>query len=48
MPNKLSSTPDATFTDVTNGADTHSFASDDQVKYTVQAGNALTNGTTYY
>jgi len=45
---KQSITPDATFTDVTNGADTHPFASGDQIKYTVQAGDALINGNTYY
>lgn len=45
---KLSATPDAAFTDVTNGADTHPFASGDQVKYTVQSGDVLTNGNTYY
>ena len=46
--NKLSVTPDATFTDVTNGAHTHPFPSAEQVKYTVQAGNTLTGSTTYY
>jgi len=46
--NKLSVTPDATFTDVTNGADTTPFASGDQIKYTVQAGDTLTASTTYY
>jgi hypothetical protein len=45
---KLSVTPDATFTDVTNGAHTHPFVSGEQVKYTVQAGNILTANTTYY
>lgn len=45
---KLSVTPDATFTDITNGADTHPFASGDQVKYTVQAGDILTASTLYY
>lgn len=45
---KFSETPDATFTDVTNGADTHPFASGDQVKYTIQAGDTLANSTTYY
>ncbi len=45
---KLSVTPDATFTDVTNGANTHPFASGDQIKYTVQAGDILTAGTQYF
>lgn len=46
--NKLSVTPDATFTDVTDGTDTHPFDSTDQIKYTVQAGNTLTASTLYY
>lgn len=46
--NKYSVTPDATFTDVTNGADTHPFASADQLKYTIQAGDILANLIVYY
>lgn len=42
------SASDVGFTDVTNGAHTDPFVSGDQVKYTVQAGSALTNGSTYY
>lgn len=38
----------AGFADVTNPADTNPFASGDTISYTVQAGNALTNNTTYY
>lgn len=45
---KFSVTPDATFTDVTNGAHTHPFPSGEQVKYTVQAGDILTASTVYY
>ena len=45
---KFSAIPDATFTDVTNGANTHPFPSGDQVKYTIQPGDALTPGQTYY
>lgn len=44
---KLSNT-DSGFTDITNGGDTDPFASGDQIGYTIQAGDALTNGTTYY
>jgi hypothetical protein len=44
---KFSNT-DTGFTDITNGADTDPFASGDQVGYTIQAGNSLTNGNTYY
>jgi len=42
------STTDAGFVDITNGADTHPFASGDQISYTVQAGDALTAGTYYW
>lgn len=44
---KLSNT-DSGFTDITNGAHTDPFTSGEQIGYTVQAGNALTNGSTYY
>ena len=44
---KFSVTPDATFTDVTDGTDTTPFDSGDQIKYVVQAG-ALSNNTLYY
>lgn len=39
---------DTGFTDITDGSDTDPFDSGDQVGYTVQAGDALTNGNTYY
>jgi hypothetical protein len=45
---KFSAIPDATFTDVTNGANTHPFPSGEQIKYTVQSANILTASTTYY
>jgi len=49
---KLSVTPDATFTDVTNGANTHPFPSGEQVKYVVQPSTTLvdsysTGGNSY-
>lgn len=36
------------FADITNGANSSPYPSGDQIGYTVQAGNALTNSTTYY
>jgi hypothetical protein len=36
------------FADITNGGDSSPYPSGDQIGYTVQAGNALTNSTTYY
>lgn len=36
------------FADITNGANTSPYPSGDQVGYTIQAGNALTNGNTYF
>lgn len=42
------SSANAGFADVTNPSDTDPFASGDTITYTVQAGNALTNSTTYY
>lgn len=44
---KVSDT-DSGFTDVTNGAHTDPFPSGEQVKYTVQAGDALSDGTYYW
>jgi hypothetical protein len=44
---KISGT-DTGFTDVTNGADTDPFASGDQIKFTVQAGDTLSVSTVYY
>lgn len=44
---KISGT-DAGFTDINNGANTSPFPSGDQLGYTIQAGNALTIGVTYY
>lgn len=44
---KLSAT-DLGFVDVTNGADTDPFATTNQISYTVQAGDALTDGTYYW
>ena len=38
----------AGFLDISNGADTHPFASGDQIGYTVQAADALSNGTYYW
>lgn len=40
------SSSDTGFTDITNGADTHPFATGDQIQYAVQS--ALSIGTTYY
>src|SRR5665647_830943 len=42
------STDDSGFVDITDGADTHPFASGDQIGYTVQAADVLATGTTYY
>ena len=42
------STTDTGFINVTNGGNFHPFTSGNQISYTVQAGNALTNGLTYY
>ncbi len=36
------------FADITNGANSSPYPSGDQIGYTVQAANALTNGTLYY
>ncbi len=46
--NKLSVTPDATFTNTTDGADTHPFDQPDKIDYTVQGGDALADGTWYW
>jgi len=46
--NKLSETPDATFTNTTDGGDTHPFDQPDKIDYTVQAGDALSSGGTWY
>lgn len=42
------SSSSAGFADITNPADTDPFASGDTIGYTVQAGNALANSSTYY
>lgn len=42
------SVSDTGFTDITNGADTDPFASGNTIGYTVQAGDILTSGDTYY
>lgn len=44
---KLSAS-NAGFTDITNGADTDPFTSGDHIGFTVQAGDALANGTYYW
>lgn len=36
------------FADITHGGDSSPYPSGDQIGYTVQAGNALTNGNTYF
>ena len=46
--NKLSETPDATFTNTTDGGDTHPFDQPDKIDYTVQAGDALADATWYW
>ena len=46
--NKLSVTPDATFTNTTDGGDTHPFDQPDKIDYTVQAGDALADATWYW
>lgn len=46
--NKLSSVPDAEFTNTTDGGDTHPFDQPDLIDYTVQGGNALADGTWYW
>ena len=38
----------AGFTNVDNGADTSPFTSGDDIRFKIQAGDALTNGTTYW
>ena len=39
---------DAGFVNTENGSDTHPFTQNQTIRFTVQAGDALTNGTTYW